>query len=146
MKTYFILIFILMFTNIANANELSGCEEVTIAGNTYYSSWSGTTIETGEGSCDDDLTDAAVNLLAIGAIYWAVSSLRQSEDDVEAFVSYDKVGFEFVNLPNNYFLRLVTVNKLSSVYQEHTNTVSFGNMDNAQNHIQNYQFEFGKEF
>lgn len=141
----FLFISVFLFTSFTFA-ENSGCEEVTVAGNTYSTTWSGTDVTTGEGGCDDNLEDLAAGLLVAGLAYWAISSMTGSEEDVEAFASFGKVGLEYTKLPDNYYLRFVTNNKLSSEYREHANTISYGHKGNIQKQNKGYQIEFGLEF
>ena len=139
----FLVISVILFTNLSFA-ENSGCEEVNVAGNTYSTSWSGTNVTVGEGGCDDDeWGDVAAGFAVAGIAYWAISAMTESEEDVDAFVSFDKVGLEYTKLSDNYFLRFVTNNKYSSDYKEHANTISFGHEGNIEEQNNTYQIEFG---
>lgn len=146
MNKYLFLVFLLLFTNFTFAYGDSGCEEVTVAGNTYSTTWSGTNVTTGEGGCDDDLGDLAAGVLVAGLAYWAISSMTGSEEDVKAFASFGKVGLEYTKLPDNYYLRFVTNNKLSSDYLEHANKISYGHKENIRNQDKGYLIQFGLEF
>tara|TARA_B100000131_G_C17854847_1_gene507500 strand:- start:51 stop:521 length:471 start_codon:yes stop_codon:yes gene_type:complete len=140
----FLVISIILFTNFTFAYGNSGCEEVTVAGNTYSTSWDGTSVTTGEGGCDDDeWGDIAAGFAVAGITYWAISAMTESEEDVEAFVSFDKVGLEYTKLSDNYFLRFVTNNKYSSNYKEHANTIYFGHVGNIEEQNNTYQIQFG---
>lgn len=147
MNKYLFLVFLFLFTNFTFAYGDSGCEEVTVAGNTYSTTWSGTNVTTGEGGCDDDdLGALAAGVLVAGLAYWAISSMTGSEEDVEAFASFGKVGLEYTKLPDNYYLRFVTNNKLSSDYLEHANKISYGHKENIRNQDKGYLIQFGLEF
>ena len=90
-----------------------GCENSTILGTSYYTSWTPTSITTAEGSCssEDVYVDlagiVAGTLLLMGAIWFIAPDASADEESkiLKLYKSESRFGIAFQALPEKYYLR-----------------------------------------
>jgi hypothetical protein len=95
-----------------------GCENTTIGGTSYYTSWTPTSITTAEGSCSYE--DVPVDIAGIfagvavlmGAIWLIAPDSSDNEENkiLKLYTSESKLGISFHALPKKYYLRAVINN------------------------------------
>jgi hypothetical protein len=99
-----------------------GCENSTILGTSYYTSWTPTSITTAEGSCSSEDVDVdlagivAGTLLLMGAIWFIAPDASADEESkiLKLYKSESRFGIAFQALPEKYYLRAVINNPLQN--------------------------------
>ena len=107
-----------------------GCENTSILGTSYYTSWTPSSITTAEGSCSyEDVPVDIAGVIAGTAVLFGVIWLfvpDSSEDEensiLKLYSSKSKIGVSFHALPKKYYLRTVIDNPFQNdhfLLQEH---------------------------
>lgn len=122
----------LLFSNIVIAayGDDYGCENTSILGTSYYTSWTPSSITTAEGSCSyEDIPVDIAGVIAGTAVLFGVIWLfvpDSSEDEespiLKLYSSKSKIGVSFHALPKKYYLRTVINNPFQNdhfLLQEH---------------------------
>ena len=99
-----------------------GCENSTILGTSYYTSWTPTSITTGEGYCSSEDVPVDVGgiivgtLVLIGIIWLFVPDGYESNEDTifKLYTSQSELGASFLAIPKKYYLRAVINNPLKN--------------------------------
>ena len=107
-----------------------GCENTSILGTSYYTSWTPSSITTAEGSCSyEDVPVDIAGVIAgtavlMGVIWLFVPDSSQDEENpiLKLYSSKSKIGVSFHALPKKYYLRTVINNPFQNdhfLLQEH---------------------------
>ncbi len=99
-----------------------GCENSTILGTSYYTSWTPTSITTAEGYCNYEEVPVDVGgiiagtLVLIGIIWFITPYAYESDEDTifKPYTSQSELGISFLALPKKYYLRAVIKNPLQN--------------------------------
>lgn len=119
-SSLFLSLILTFSISLKGAYDDYGCENSTILGTSYYTSWTPTSITTAEGSCsyDDVPVDIggiiAGTLVLIGVIWLIMPEAYESDEDtlLETYTSQSKLGVSFSALSKKYYLRAVIKNPL----------------------------------